>query len=142
MTEVNYVEFKSEPYILPAIVIIISVIIIIHYFYTRIYGKKYQYDKSKHYSDIRSWYYGKYANPLDVEHLVQSETDNILADIDASLNELEDIMNVLSEEEIQLDNTIRDTLVAKIMDHAKNVNVTNEQIIQMNDLIMKVMIYN
>lgn len=138
MPEINYVEFKTEPYILPAVVVIISIVILIHYFYTRIYGKKHVNNTDKHYSDIRSWYYGTYANPLDVQHLVQTETDSILAQIDASLNELEDIMDVLLQEETTVSQLIKDTLKAQIIQHAQNVNITNEQIIQTNDLIMKV----
>ena len=128
----------STPYILPATVFIITAIILIHYFYTRIYGKFYKNDLSRHYSDIRSWYYGTYKNPLDVADLVENETSSIFINIDSSLNDLENTIDELSQKKIEIDETIRDTIIAEILSHANNVNVTNEQIIQMNDLIMKV----
>ena len=88
MSEINYVEFKTEPYILPAVVVIISIVILIHYFYTRIYGKKHVNNKDKHYSDIRSWYYGTYANPLDVQNLVENKIAQMK---EATLKEIKDI---------------------------------------------------
>jgi hypothetical protein len=140
MSDINLQEWNtlSTPYILPATVFIITAIILIHYFYTRIYGKFYKNDLSRHYSDIRSWYYGTYKNPLDVADLVENETTSILASIDSSLNDLENTIDELSQKKIEIDETIRDTIIAEILSHANNVNVTNEQIIQMNDLIMKV----
>tara|TARA_B100001173_G_C15976289_1_gene542339 strand:- start:610 stop:1389 length:780 start_codon:yes stop_codon:yes gene_type:complete len=138
MSDIQLEERKFIPFVLPAIVFIIAAIILIHYFYTRIYGKFYKNDLSRHYSDIRSWYYGTYKNPLDVSGLVENETSSILANIDSSLNDLEETISELSQKKIEIDETIQDAIIAEILSHANNVNVTNEQIIQMNDLIIKV----
>ena len=42
MSDIQLEERKFIPFVLPAIVFIIAAIILIHYFYTRIYGKFYK----------------------------------------------------------------------------------------------------
>ena len=135
--ESNFIEVTNSPSTITSTIVIIITILVVHYNYTRIYGELYKKDKTRKYNDVRAWYFGTYSNAVDLDSLVEDEIISKITSTNLSLDDIENTIIDLSNNVQQINDENVRQVIDNIIERAKNVNLTNEQIIQMNDIIMK-----
>lgn len=122
-----------------SIFIILFVTFIVYHNYTRIYNNIYKNDSSKYYYDIRSWYYRAFKDDTQLlDNLVQEKVEDAQEKLNQTLNDLDMLINNTDSSYNVLDRRIKEEIIAKLLQHTADTNATNEQIVQINELIKKV----
>jgi len=142
MTTITNVEISGLNMTLNSIIaigIVLVITFLIYYNYTRIYHNIYKNDPSRYYHDIRSWYNRAFEQEdTYLDTLVEDQVEQNQADFNKTLDDLDMLIRNTNKNSEALDRRIKEEIIARLMKYSADTNATNEQIVQVNELISKV----